>query len=105
MKWLLRMIWILAMALITLFVVENRQGVSLTFFWLPWMLELPLYLLIVACFVCGFTLAWLGKLVERHRLKHTISQQRQRILALENQIEGLQHESTLGARPDSALIP
>lgn len=105
MKWLVRIGWILVMALATLFVVENRQSISLTFFWLPWVIELPLYLLIMACFVCGFTLAWFGKLLERHRLKHTISQQRQRILALENQVEGLQHESSLGQSPNTALLP
>lgn len=105
MKWLVRIVWVLVLGVITLFIVENRQAVSLTFLWLPWVLELPLYLLMVACFVCGFTFAWLGKVVERHRLKHTISKQRQRILALENQVEGLQHESSLGTRPDSALLP
>jgi uncharacterized integral membrane protein len=85
--------WLLAALLaivLTLFAVSNRQGVSLALWPLPFVAELPLYLLILLVLLAGIGLgaaaAWIGASGRRARAR----QARRRVAALERELAATQ---------------
>jgi uncharacterized integral membrane protein len=89
-----------AAAICGVFAISNRPAVSLALWPLPFVVMLPLYLLVFAAvligFLAGVTAAWIGGRHRRRRLRHS----RRRIGALENELATA--ESRLGNRRAAA---
>ena len=93
---------IIAAAFIT-FAISNRAAVSLSLFPLPYSIELPLFLLAAASFALGILacgIALQARMFKHSRLYHA---EKKRVMALENELEGLRSEQLQAAMPSSSL--
>lgn len=95
-KWLL--IGLLTL-LLAGFAVVNRHWVSIQFYPLPFELEIPVYLLIVALFFAGFLAAWLLARLHALRLRLKLHRQQARCEALEEEVARLRHQPALPVEP------
>lgn len=63
------------------FAVANRETVPLSFWPLPWSLDLPVYLIVLGCLLAGFLLggfvAWVAAAPRRRRARQTTERARE----------------------------
>lgn len=104
-----RLFKFLLVAAITLifmaFAVANRETAHLSLFPLPYTVDMPLFLLAVACLTLGVCLATLVMLADTLRHRREAFRLRRRVMALENEIAGMKMEqggSTLPAATQTA---
>lgn len=76
---------LIAIAL-ALFAVSNREAVSLGFWPLPFLIDLPLYLLVLAAVVVGFVVGQLSAWISARRWRRELRQRRRRIASLEREL-------------------
>ena len=93
---LARYIKIVLLSLITLvfvaFAVANRDTVNISFFPLPYVADMPKFLLAIFCFALGVVVAGLVLSLKLAKLRHRCNVEHKRAVALENEIKGLQAE-------------
>ena len=80
----------LVATLLALFAVTNRAAVSLGLWPLPFVLELPLYLAIVAALLIGFVTGALAAWIGGRRRRREGRQRGRRIAALERELAATQ---------------
>lgn len=81
--------------LLVLFCVVNREAVELSLFPLPYTIALPTYLFTLLFLVIGYSIAALIGSSKRLSQTFRLKRQSKRLDALENEVQGLKHESSL----------
>ena len=98
--------WILV-ALIAIvlaaFAVANRGTLALGLWPLPWLLELPAYLVILGALLLGFLAGALAVWIGGHRSRRELRRQRRQIAALERELTATQAQ--LAGAPGSMPAP
>jgi len=94
---------IVAVVLI-LFAVSNREAVSVGLWPLPALVELPLYLVLLATLLVGFIVGELAAWVRGWRWRREARRGRERIAALEREIDA-QRAQRVAIRGPVAVIP
>jgi uncharacterized integral membrane protein len=96
------------------FAVTNRAPVPLGLWPLPFVLETPVYLLVLLTLLAGFILGAAGAWLAGHRVRRDLRRQRRRVAALERELvatqaqladrsQGAELRSSTG--PVSARVP
>jgi uncharacterized integral membrane protein len=87
-----------AAVLLIPFAVSNRAPVSLGFWPLPFLVALPLYLLVLSLLLVGFVIgagaAWLAG----RRTRHELRRRRRRVEALERELVAARSHAADGAK-------
>jgi len=87
--------FVLIAAVFAAFAVDNRAPVTFSLFPLPYTAEMPLFMLVLLCFMLGAgvagVIAWLASLQRRLELGTT----KRHITALENEVGGLRAERNI----------
>jgi lipopolysaccharide assembly protein A len=86
MRFLYWMLVALAAIVLVLFAVSNRGDASLGFWPLPFVMDLPLYLLVFLTLVLGFAVGRLSGLVAAQGRRRELRRRRRRIEALEREL-------------------
>lgn len=81
---------LIAAVVLALFAVSNREGVSLAFWPVPFAVELPLYLLVLAAAAFGFIVGELAAWFGARRWRQEVRQRGRRIAALERELAATQ---------------
>ena len=90
-------------ALAALFAVSNRETVSLALWPFPFLVELPLYLAVLASLLLGFVLGQLAGWMGAGRLRRELRRAGRRIAALERELGATQAQ--LDTAPESVPVP
>lgn len=77
------------------FAVINRESVALDLFPLPYSLDMPLFLLALICVGFGALAAGVATFYSMLHYKRELRGARRRIMALENEIGGMQAEKSI----------
>ena len=85
------------------FAVANRDFVAFSFFPLPYSFEMPKFLFVLCCFGFGLIIGGLTISLSLGKSRRQLKLQRQRTLALENEIKALRLEQS--DRSPSPLLP
>jgi len=79
-------VMVVAAALLIPFAVSNREPVSLRFWPLPFLLDLPLYLLVLFLLLAGFVTGAAATWIAGRRLRRELRRRRRRVEALEREL-------------------
>ena len=77
---------LVAAALLIPFALSNREPVSLGFWPLPFLIELPLYLLILLSLLAGYVIGATAAWIARRHLRRELRRRRRRVEALEREL-------------------
>lgn len=96
-----RAIFLIAAAILVLFSVSNRESVSVALWPLPFLVDLPLYLLCFLCLMIGGMIGGGITWATGHRHRRELRSLRRRIGALERELTATQSrlEDRAGDRP------
>lgn len=86
---------LLLTALLLLFAIVNHEFVAISLFPLPYEIEIPKFLLALACFGVGLLV---GGIVMSHKLGRALrlfKKSHERAMALENELKSLHHTANL----------
>ena len=95
---------VLAISLI-LFAVSNRETVSVGFWPLPFLADLPLYLLCFLSLLIGALIGVAAAWIAGHRNRRELSARRRRIEALERELMATQSRLEDHSAPARAQLP
>jgi uncharacterized integral membrane protein len=79
-------VMVVAATLLIPFAVSNRESVSLGFWPLPFLLDLPLYLLVLFLLLAGFVTGAAATWIAGRRLRRELRRRRRRVEALEREL-------------------
>jgi len=85
--WIFVLIVALALAL---FAVSNRETVSLGFWPVPFLVEIPLYVAVLAALALGFLIGELAAWIAGHRWRREARRRARRIASLEGELRATQ---------------
>lgn len=77
-------------AVLALFAVSNRDSAALAFWPLPFVVELPLYLLVFAALALGFIVGEIAAWIAGRRWRREVRRRGRRIAALERELSATQ---------------
>ena len=77
---------LVAAALLIPFALSNREPVSLGFWPLPFLIELPLYLLILLSLLAGYVIGGTAAWIARRHLRRELRHRRRHVEALEREL-------------------
>ena len=77
---------LVAAALLIPFALSNREPVSLGFWPLPFLVDLPLYLLVVLLLFAGFVIGTAATWIAGRRTRRELRRRRRRVEALEREL-------------------
>jgi len=83
------------------FAVSNREPVSLSFFPLPYIVSLPLFLFAMLCVAVGVVIASVALGLRTAKARGLYKVEHRRVMALENELEGIRAETQLVAAPEA----
>jgi lipopolysaccharide assembly protein A len=75
------------------FAITNRAAVSLGLWPLPFVLETPVYLLVLLILFAGLVIGGAGAWVAGHRVRRELRRQRRRVAALERELSATQAQA------------
>jgi putative membrane protein len=90
---------------LVLFAVSNREMVSLALWPLPFILELPLYLLFFLSLLIGALVGVLAGWIGGRRNRRELRRRRRRIEALERELTATQAQLASGQDTPQAVLP
>jgi lipopolysaccharide assembly protein A len=85
------------------FAVSNRQLVSLGLWPLPFLVDLPLYLLVLLMLLAGFVVGVSAAWIAGRRLRRELRRRRRRVQALERELAATQsrlEDQAIGSDPE-----
>jgi len=100
--WLLTL---LAALLVILFAVSNRQPAVLGLWPLPFLLQLPLYLLALLSLLAGFVGGAIITRIATHHTRRELRRSRRRIAALERELAATQAQLDNPQHPAGSSLP
>jgi uncharacterized integral membrane protein len=77
---------LVAAALLIPLALSNRQPVSLGFWPLPFLVDLPLYLLVLSLLLAGFVIGAAATWIAGRRMRRDLRRRRRRVEALEREL-------------------
>ena len=77
---------LVAAALLVPFALSNRELVSLGFWPLPFLVDLPLYLLVLSLLLAGFVIGAAATWIAGRRIRRELRLRRRRVEALEREL-------------------
>ena len=77
---------LVAAALLIPFALSNREPVSLGFWPLPFLIDLPLYLLVLLLLLGGFVIGATASWIAGRRIRRELRRRRRRVDALEREL-------------------
>jgi lipopolysaccharide assembly protein A len=77
---------LVAAALLIPLALSNRQPVSLGFWPLPFLVDLPLYLLVLSLLLAGFVIGAAAAWIAGRRMRRDLRRRRRRVEALEREL-------------------
>src|SRR5438552_3022559 len=89
--WIFVLIVALALAL---FAVSNRETVSLGFWPVPFLVEIPLYVAVLAALALGFLIGELAAWIAGHRWRREARRRARRIASLEGELRATKPQPT-----------
>jgi uncharacterized integral membrane protein len=92
-------------AILAVFAASNRESVSLAFWPLPFLFELPLYVLVFGALVVGFVLGELTGWLAGRRWRREVRRCGRRIAALERELSATQAQLAPPPVPVRAAAP
>src|SRR5215472_4469596 len=84
---------LVAVVLLIPFAVSNRAPVSLGFWPLPFLVALPLYLLVLSLLVVGFVIGAIAAWLAGRRTRRELRRRRRRVEALERELAATRSQS------------
>ena len=88
-------------AALALFAVSNRESVTLGLWPLPFLVELPLYLLVLVVLLFGFLFGELAAWIAGRRRRREVRRSRRLIAALERELSATQAQLAPPVAPDA----
>jgi lipopolysaccharide assembly protein A len=89
---------LVAVVLLIPFAVSNRAPVSLGFWPLPFLVALPLYLLVLSLLLLGFVIGGAAAWLAGRRTRRELRRRRRRVAALERELAAARSQSEDQAR-------
>ena len=83
---------VVASSLLIAFAVSNRATVSLGLWPLPFLIDLPLYLLVLLLFLAGFVVGTATAWIAGRRVRRELRRRRRRVEALEGELKAARSE-------------
>ena len=98
---------VIAIAAVVLvpFAVSNRAPVSLGLWPLPFVLDTPLYFLVLLTLLAGFIIGAAGAWLSGHRVRRDLRRQRRRAAALERELAATQAQLADRSRAAELRVP
>jgi putative membrane protein len=90
MKILFRIFVLIVALVLALFAVSNREAVSLGFWPVPFLVEVPLYVALLAALAIGFLIGELAAWIAGRRWRREARRHARRIAALEGELRATQ---------------
>ncbi len=91
--------------LFVVFAVANRAPVTLSFFPLTYEIVMPVFLYTMLCIAMGVVLAGMALGLRTAKARSRYKSEHQRVMALENELEGIRAEKQLLAAPEAEAKP
>jgi uncharacterized integral membrane protein len=91
-------------AALAVFAASNRESVSLAFWPLPFLVELPLYLLVLAALVFGFIFGEFAAWIAARHWRREVRRRGRRIASLERELSATQAQLAPPAGDASAPV-
>ena len=79
-------------ALLILFAIVNREFIEISLFPMPYVLELPKFLIAIICFGAGLMVGGILMSRKTSRVRRNYKHEQKRTAALENEVKSLHHE-------------
>ena len=92
MRILYRAVFLVIAVFLILFAVSNREGVSVALWPLPFLAELPLYLLCFLSLLLGALIGWSAAWIAGRRDRRELRARRRHIAALERELTATQSQ-------------
>jgi lipopolysaccharide assembly protein A len=92
-------------ALLAVFAASNRESVSLAFWPLPFLVELPLYLVVLATLALGFVIGEAAAWFAAWRWRSEVRRRGRRIAALERELTATQAQLAPPTVPERTAPP
>ena len=105
MRILYRAAFLVIAIFLMLFAVSNRETVSVGFWPLPFLADVPLYLLCFLSLLIGVLIGVAASWVAGHRNRRELSARRRRIAALERELTATQSQLKDHPAPAKAQLP
>ncbi|HXO91435.1 MAG TPA: lipopolysaccharide assembly protein LapA domain-containing protein [Stellaceae bacterium] len=83
---------VVASSLLIAFAVSNRTTVSLGLWPLPFLIDLPLYLLVLLLLLAGFVAGAATAWIAGRRVRRELRRRRRRVVALEGELKAARSE-------------
>jgi len=83
---------VVASSLLIAFAVSNRTTVSLELWPLPFLIDLPLYLLVLLLLLAGFVAGAATAWIAGRRVRRELRRRRRRVVALEGELKAARSE-------------
>ena len=96
---------LVAAALLIPFALSNREPVSLGFWPLPFLVDLPLYLLVVLLLLAGFVIGASATWIAGRRTRRELRRRRRRVEALERELVASRSQLEDQAGTGSSGVP
>lgn len=91
--------------ILILFAVSNHEAVSLTLWPLPFLVDLPLYLLFFLSLLVGFLIGGSAAWIAGRRHRRELRRRRRRIEALERELAATQSQLESRREPTATALP
>ena len=105
MRILFRAVFLVIAISLILFAVSNRETVSIGFWPLPFLADLPLYLLCFLSLLIGALIGVAAAWIAGHRNRRELSARRRRITALERELMATQSRLEDHSAPAKTQLP
>jgi putative membrane protein len=92
-------------SILVLFAISNRETVSLTLWPLPFLVDLPLYLVFFLSLLLGFLIGATTAWIAGSRVRRELRRRRRRIEALERELAATQAELENRPVPATTALP
>jgi lipopolysaccharide assembly protein A len=96
---------LVAAGLLIPFALSNRQPVSLGFWPLPFLVDLPLYLLVLSLLLAGFVIGAAATWIAGRRIRRDLRRRRRRVEALERELRVVRSQLEDQAGTERSGVP
>jgi uncharacterized integral membrane protein len=96
---------LVAAALLIPFALSNREPISLGFWPLPFLVDLPLYLLILSLLLAGFAIGATAAWIAGRRIRRELRRRRRRVEALERELAAARSQLKDQAETGRSEVP
>ena len=96
---------LVAAALLIPFALSNRESVSLGFWPVPFLVDLPLYLLVLSLLLAGFVIGATAAWIAGRRIRRELRRRRRRVAMLERELAATRSQLEDQAETGRSEVP